>query len=97
MILDEFDAFINDHPIGPVALDPCLHGLQGRLKVGGVISDHGAGQNGLLPLILEIHFRNGEVELPSEPRKQRLDAAALFLERRTGRQMQVNGQDADHG
>jgi hypothetical protein len=70
--------------------------LQCRLQVGRLITHHGAAEHRLLPLILQTHLRNGQVELPSKPGHERLEAAALLLKRSTGGQMQVNGEDADH-
>jgi hypothetical protein len=46
--------------------------------------------------LVESHFANRNVELPSEPGDERLNAAALLFEGSAAREMEVDGQDADH-
>jgi hypothetical protein len=85
-----------DHPIGPIPLYPCLNRLQSRPQESGLIPDHDAADERLLPLILESHFANRNVELPSESGDERLNAAALLLEGSAAREMELDRQDADH-
>jgi hypothetical protein len=64
--------------------------------MSGVITEHGAGDDRFGPLILQIHLRRGDVELAVQAVQERLEPSALFLERGAGRQVETEGEQADH-
>jgi len=77
-------------------MHPFCHTLHGLLQVSRVVSDHGAADHGFLPFVIQIHFRYRDIELAPQTRHQRLDSAALFFERGTAGQMEVDGEGGEH-
>ena len=61
-----------------------------------VVSDHGAGDDRLLPFVLQIHLRYGDVELAMQARDERLDPSALFFEGGASGKVQVDGENCEH-
>ena len=92
-----FDLLPDHITIHPMRLDPIRDRLQAGLQQRMLIGDHDAANHGLLPMILQVHFRNREVEFTPQPRHERFDNAAFLLEGAAARQVQVDGQGGDHG
>src|SRR5512143_1902467 len=87
---------LHDHAVGPVALHPFRHGLHGGLEMASPMTDHGTGDDRLLPLVLQVHLCHRHVELAPQPAHQRLDSAALLLEGCAGGEVQVKGGRGGH-
>ena len=89
--------FFKQLHIRPVLLDPSGNCLQGSLDLDVTIADHGAGEDGLVPLVLQVHFGDGEIELFVQARQQRLEAAALFFQGGAAGNLEMEGENSDHG
>ncbi len=61
-----------------------------------LVAEHGAGDDGLLVVILQVHFGDRKVEFPPQAVQERLDAAALLFERGAAGQAEVQREKADH-
>ncbi len=70
---------IHDHKVGPVLLEEILDSLQSSLRVVMVVADQGAGKDGLVPFVQQVHFGGGDVELAVQARQDGFDAAALVF------------------
>ena len=88
---------INDLTIFPIRFHPFCHTLQGLSQGHRIGIDHRAGNDRLLPFVLQIHLRHRDVELAMQTRDKRLDPSALFFERGAGGEVQVDGEGGEHG
>ena len=61
-----------------------------------VVSDHGAGDDRLLPFVLQIHLRHRDIELAMQARDERLEPSALFFEGGASGEVQVDGENGEH-
>ena len=97
-VLEDLELVVHHGDIGPVAFDPLKGLLQAALGVLVAVGDQGANDHRALPHVVIIHLGDGEIELLAQAGDQWLEASALLFQRRTRRDVQGDGQDADgHG
>ena len=94
--LQNFNFFVHHIAIRPIGFDPFCHTLQRLADDDRVGIDQRAGDDGLCPFILQIHLRDGDVELLVQARKERLKPSALFFERGAGGETEVDGEESEH-
>lgn len=78
-------------PLGPLA-----DGFQRRVQVGNIVADHPAGNDRLLPFVLQIHLRHRDIELAVQAVDERLEPSALFFERGAAGEVEMDGESAEH-
>ena len=88
--------FLDHIPIRPIGFHPFCHTLQGLLKRYSIRVDHGAGDYCFIPFVLQVHLCHRDIELAMQARDKRLEPSALFFERGTGGEVQVDGEDSYH-
>lgn len=62
-----------------------------------VVSNHGAGDDGFIPFVLQIHLRYRDIEFAMQTRDERLDPPALFFEGGASGEVQMDGEDGEQG
>lgn len=96
LCLIEFDCILEHITVCPIGVDPFGYGLQRLAQDNCVAVDHNAGDDGLVPFILQIHLGHRDVELAAQTRHQRLDTSTLFFERGTAGEQEVQGEGGEH-
>lgn len=57
-----------------------------------VVSHHCTDDDGFVPLIVQVHFSNGDIEFPMQPGDERLDPPAFVFERGAAGNVEVDGE-----
>ncbi len=93
---NNFNLLLDHIPIRPICFDPFCRVLQRGLQKRGVVPNHRADDNRILPLVLQIHLRDRDIKLTMQTRDERFDAPALFFEGGAGGEVEVNGEGGKH-
>ncbi len=76
----ELDALVDDFSLAPVGFDPAAHCFKRGLEIGGIVTEHGASDDGLLVGVLQAQFGGGNVEFAAQAHEQGFDLAAFLFQ-----------------
>lgn len=76
----EFDVLADDFSLAPVGFDPVAYRFKRGLEIGGIVTEHGTSDDGLLMGVLQTQFGGGNIEFAAQAREQGFDLAAFFFQ-----------------